>query len=263
MPRPEHHDEVQLNFLQSGWMTYLLGGCKTRLVAGCISAFWAAIPHQIVELGTDKEYFVATIPFAWFLRWRLPDEFVQSMLRGGLHIAPSPCHGKRDRVLFAQWEDDLQTGRADAYKRDIVLFEMRARLMRLAAALSPRTAVSDKPSYSPAILRDGGLNRVEQIACFIAQRYTEQLSVEEIGRVVGLHPNYAMRLFRESFGETLVQYLIHQRVAHSRRLLATTDMKVTDVAFESGFNSTSRFNDSFRRTCGCSPREYRLRHKPD
>jgi len=102
---------------------------------------------------------------------------------------------------------------------------------------------------------------VEQMACLIAQRYTEPLTVEEIGKTVGLHPNYAMSLFKKAFGTTLVDYLIHHRVSHAQRLLATTDMKVVDVAFDSGFNSISRFNEAFRRGCGCSPREYRLRHE--
>jgi len=38
-------------------------------------------------------------------------------------------------------------------------------------------------------------------------------------------------------------------------------MKVVDVAFDSGFNSISRFNEAFRRACGCSPRQYRLHHE--
>ena len=99
------------------------------------------------------------------------------------------------------------------------------------------------------------------MACLIAQRYLEHLSVEEIGRAVGLHPNYAMGLFKRTFGTTLVDYLTHHRVSHAQRLLATTDRKIVEVAMESGFNSISRFNEAFRRACGCSPREYRRRHE--
>jgi len=44
--------------------------------------FWAAIPHQILDFEAGMSYFVATIPFAWFLQCRLPDRFVQPLLRG-------------------------------------------------------------------------------------------------------------------------------------------------------------------------------------
>lgn len=261
MPRPDHHNEVQLNLLQSGTITYLLGGRKVHVTAGRMSAFWAAIPHQIIELATDREYFVATVPFAWFLEWRLPDSFVQPMLRGTLYSEPTSRRAALDNDLFTQWEADLQDGNPDPATRDLVLLEMRARLLRLAAALPARAAAVPRGGARNVLLSDGGLKRVEQMACLIAQRYRDSLTAEEIGQAVGLHPNYAMSLFRRTFGATLVEYLTHQRVSHAQRLLATTDTKIVEVALDSGFKSISRFNESFRRICGCTPREYRRQHQ--
>src|SRR5204862_3730801 len=57
MRRPDHHNEVEINFLGTGWLTYLLGGRKVRFEAGRLSAFWAAIPHQIIDFGDETEYF--------------------------------------------------------------------------------------------------------------------------------------------------------------------------------------------------------------
>ena len=71
MRRPDHHNEIELNFLESGTVTYLLGGSKTVLTSGRLSAFWAAIPHQIIDFGPQTAYYVATIPLPWFLQWRL------------------------------------------------------------------------------------------------------------------------------------------------------------------------------------------------
>ncbi|HEX2861983.1 MAG TPA: helix-turn-helix domain-containing protein, partial [Lacunisphaera sp.] len=110
-------------------------------------------------------------------------------------------------------------------------------------------------------LRAGGLNKMEQMACLVAQRYTEPLTVTEISQAVKLHPNYAMGLFKRTFGTTLIDYLTHHRVSHAQRLLATTDEKIVAIAFSSGFNSISRFNEAFRRACGCTPREYRAEHE--
>jgi AraC-like DNA-binding protein len=98
------------------------------------------------------------------------------------------------------------------------------------------------------------------MACLIAQRYTEPLTVEQIGGAVGLNPNYAMGLFKKTFGTTFVDYITHHRVSHAQRLLATSDEKIVEVAFGSGFNSLSRFNEAFRRACGCTPRVYRRQH---
>lgn len=259
MRRPDHHNEVELNLLPSGSVTYLLGGKKVRIESGRLIAFWAAIPHQIIEYSEGHEYFVATIPFAWFLQCKLPDKLVQPLLRGEVISEPRQQRSAFDCDLFAQWEHDLQGAPQDDLQR-LVLLEMEARLLRLAHAL-PAQSKAAQQRQRKLVLNDGGLNKVEQMACFVAQHYLEQLNVEDIGKSVGLHPNYAMNLFQKTFGTTLIDYLTHHRVSHAQRLLATTDEKIVEVAFSSGFGSISRFNEAFRRECGCSPREYRRQHQ--
>jgi len=259
MRRPDHHNEVELNFLGAGWVSYLLGGRKIRLEAGRLSVFWAAIPHQILDYAPKTEYFVATIPFSWFLQFRLPEEFVQALLRGEVQQDVAAGRSRADHALFSEWENDLRSSRKGT--AEIVMLEVEARLMRLAAAIPNQPLVKNQTRRRQVVLQGGGLNKVEQMACLIAQRYTEPMTVEQIGQKVGLHPNYAMSLFKKTFGTTLIDYLTHHRISHAQRLLATTEKKIVEVAFGSGFNSISRFNEAFRRACGCTPREYRLRHE--
>jgi len=261
MRRPDHHNEIEVNFLTKGGVTYMLGGRKLRIEAGQLGVFWAAIPHQILECEPDSPYYVVTIPFAWFLQCRLPEQFVQPLLRGEVQVERlSPARLRHDVDLFGQWETDLLNS-GDEVRR-VVMLEIEARLRRMIANLPPvpAPAAGAKSRSRHPGLHGGELNKVEQIACLIAQRYTEHLNVTEIGKEVGLHPNYAMGLFKKTFGTTLIDYLTHHRVSHAQRLLATTDEKIVDVAFSSGFNSISRFNEAFRRACGCTPREYQSQH---
>jgi AraC-like DNA-binding protein len=258
MRRPDHHNEVELNFLESGSVTYLLGGNKTTVAAGKLSVFWAAIPHQVIDFGDETAYYVATIPLQCFLQWRLPENFVQPLMQGRLVSEPTAERAQSDAQLFAHWEDDLLEAAAELERP--VLLEMQARLIRLALNIPAHSKARPKRGRLLTIT-DTGLNKVEQMACFIAQNYTEKLTVQQIGDFVKLHPNYAMNLFQKTFGTTLNAYLTQHRVSHAQRLLATTDETVTEVAFQSGFLSISRFNDAFRRACGCPPREYRRLHQ--
>jgi hypothetical protein len=258
MLRPDHHDEIELNLLPSGWVTYLLGGRKVRVEAGQLSVFWGAIPHQIIEFGSDTPYFVATIPFAWFLQCKLPEKFVRPILHGVAVCESTPARASADRSLFAQWVADLK--RPTNETTNFVMLEMHARLLRLAATLPALAAPIGEVRNRRIARQDGGLNKVEQMACLIARQYADPLTIDDIGKAVGLHPNYAMNLFKKSFGTTLLDYLTHHRISHAQRLLATTDRKIVNVAFDSGFNSLSRFNETFRRACSCTPREYRLQH---
>jgi AraC family transcriptional regulator, melibiose operon regulatory protein len=259
MRRPDRHNEIELNFLDSGWVTYLLGGRKVRVEAGQLSAFWAAIPHQILDHGDEPEYFVATLPLAWFLQCQLPQQLVQPLLQGQMICEPAPRRPRTDADLFSGWEKDLRA--KDPGVSKAVLLEMEARLLRL--ALSCPALATTRPSTRKrrSTLSDAGLTKVEQMAAMIAQRYTERLTVELIARSVGLHPNYAMNLFQKAFGTTLIDYVTQHRVSHAQRLLVSSDLKIIDVAIASGFGSLSRFNDAFRRSCGCSPREYKRHHQ--
>lgn len=256
MRRPDHHNEIELNLLVSGWVTYLLGGRKVRVESGRLAAFWAAVPHQIVDFGPDTGYFVATIPLSWFLQYRLSERMVQTLMQGDVVCEPTAERAAFDEALFTQWERDLASTRTEA--KDTAMLEIEARLRRLESTLP---AVGEQSRRQRLALQAGGLNKVEQMACIVAQRYTEPLTVAEISRAVGLHPNYAMNLFKKTFGTTLVDYLTRHRVSHAQRMLATTDTKIVDIALSSGFNSISRFNEAFRRACGCTPREYRLEHE--
>lgn len=258
MRRPDRHNEIELNFLETGWVTYLLGGRKIRIEAGQLSAFWAAIPHQIIEYGNEPEYFVATMPLAWVLQSKLPDHLMHTLLQGRVISERKPERIRSDAQLFANWESDLRKPGAGILKA--VLLEMEARLLRLALGAGQADKFPGETRRQRVVISRGGLNKVEQMACLIAQRYTERLTVEAIGNAVALHPNYAMSLFQKAFGTTLIDYLTQHRVSHAQRLLATTDQKIVDIALNSGFGSISRFNDAFRRACGCSPRDYRRQH---
>ena len=69
--RSDRHNEIELNLLEQGSVTYLLGGQKVTISAGRLALFWAGTPHQIIGFESKAEYFIMTIPLVWFLQWWL------------------------------------------------------------------------------------------------------------------------------------------------------------------------------------------------
>jgi AraC-like DNA-binding protein len=258
MSRPDRHNEIELNLINHGWVSYLFGGRKIRVAAGEIGVFWAAIPHQIVAYEPGTTYHVVTLPLAWFLNCKLPEGFVQALMRGQFACVPCRDRARQDIALFDGWTQDLRGN--DPMTKKAVLLEMEARLLRLLVSNSLAQEAAEPTTGRMRAVSTSGLRKVEQMAGLIALRYTEHLMVQDVARAVKLHPNYAMNLFHKAFGMTLVNYITRHRVSHSQRLLITTEMKVIDIANASGFGSLSRFNDAFRQACGCSPRDYRREH---
>ncbi|MFO1477223.1 MAG: helix-turn-helix domain-containing protein [Verrucomicrobiota bacterium] len=255
MKRPDRHNEIELNLLKQGSLTYLLGGNNVTIPAGRLAIFWAAIPHQIISSKDNTEYFVATIPLVWFLQCKFPATFVDTVMHARVVLDPNPKKRDGDGEMFEQWVHDLK--KPDTDRQRVVFLEIEARLLRFALALSSTQA----PPPPQAAIEAGGLSRVEQMACFIARHYTERLTAEQISAAVGLHPNYAMSVFKKAIGMTLIDCVTQHRVSHAQRLLATTNMKIIDVGLSSGFFSLSRFYEAFHKWCGCSPADYRRNHE--
>ena len=97
------------------------------------------------------------------------------------------------------------------------------------------------------------------MARFIAEKFQEDIATEDIARAAGLHPNYAMALFRRRCGLTLHDYLLQYRLTRAQQLLLTTDDKVVDVALGSGFGSVSTFYELFVRKLKITPIKFRRR----
>lgn len=259
MKRADRHDEIELNLLRHGALHYLLGGQQVTIHAGQLAVFWAAIPHQVIGALDQVEYFVATIPLAWFLQCQFPESFVHAVLHGQVQLDTKVNRARNDFALFEQWVLDVQD--ASPAKKRLVLLEMEARLLRFALAQAASGRGAHLPPPAPGLRDVNGLKRAEAMACFIAQNYTRKLTAQAISQAAQLHPNYAMSLFKKTFGMSLIDYVTEHRVSHAQRLLATTDAKIVAVALESGFNSLSRFNDAFKQVCHCSPRDYRQQHR--
>jgi AraC family transcriptional regulator, melibiose operon regulatory protein len=259
MQRADRHNEIELNLLKQGSLTYMLGGNSVTIPARRLAVFWAAIPHQITATTAQTEYFVATIPLAWFLQCQFPSQLVDAVLHARVLLDPAPRWSGGDLEMFERWVHDLEESEPMPHR--IAFLEIEARLLRFAMALPIEPATAEGHKTKKAMIQPGGFSRVEQMMCFIAQHYTEPLTASQIGKASGLHPNYAMALFKKSLGITLVDCVTQHRVSHAQRSLATTDEKVIEVAFSSGFSSLSRFHEAFKTLCGCSPKEYRAKHR--
>jgi AraC-like DNA-binding protein len=68
---------------------------------------------------------------------------------------------------------------------------------------------------------------------------------------------YFCKVFRKATGLTFTEYLTQVRVTKAKNLLQNPHTRIAEVAFESGFQSITHFNRSFRKLEGRSPKQYR------
>jgi len=97
---------------------------------------------------------------------------------------------------------------------------------------------------------------------FIAENYASHVSMRAAAEAACMSPYHFSRLFRILFRETPHAYLTSVRLQEARRLLATSSLPLSDVAFQVGFEEASSFSRMFRQRYWISPSEYREQRSP-
>ena len=98
---------------------------------------------------------------------------------------------------------------------------------------------------------------LKKMLSFLEENYAEKLTLDKIARAGSVSKSACGTLFRQFLHKTPIDYLIDYRLRKAEHLLAATDRKVTNIAFDVGFPSVSYFIETFRKTYGLSPNRFR------
>lgn len=100
--------------------------------------------------------------------------------------------------------------------------------------------------------------RALAVAAYLREHLSEPLTLEQIGRKVGVSPCYLSRIFAQVMGCGIFQYLRDLRLDRAAELLREKKGNVSEVALEVGYSSFSHFSQAFRERFGCCPGLYPL-----
>ncbi len=94
---------------------------------------------------------------------------------------------------------------------------------------------------------------------FIQANLREPLHLPEVAAHAGVSQHHFSRLFKSSTGLSFTGYVARCRIELAKAELLKPDARVTEIAFDIGFQSLSQFNRSFSRIVGETPTQYRIR----
>ena len=99
---------------------------------------------------------------------------------------------------------------------------------------------------------------IDRALVHLRRHYHESaFSLRAVAASLDCNPRYLTTRFSKTVGERMHTHLVGLRVAHACRLLLSTDLRVKEVAFASGFSGVGRLDSAFRRHVGVSPGAYR------
>lgn len=116
------------------------------------------------------------------------------------------------------------------------------------ALVANQILVQDENAEPPMILRAKD---------FINRNQAEDISLGDVAKAVNTSTFYFCKMFRKATGLHFTDYLSRVRVEKAKNLLLNPNLRVSEVAFEVGFQSLTHFNRVFRKIVGKSPTAYR------
>lgn len=114
--------------------------------------------------------------------------------------------------------------------------------------ISNQIAVQEEAREAPAIAR---------ARAYIAEHHAEEMSLTQVAAAVNMSAFYFCKSFRKATGLTFTDYVARVRVEKVKMILLNPNKRVSEAAYEAGFQSLSQFNRVFRRVAGEPPSTYR------
>lgn len=203
-----------------------------------------------VFIDCRKAYIHSTSNDLWSLQWchfyapSLPAVYEKYKERGG-----RPVFHSDDLTPFRLLLTDLYNlASSSDYIRDMRINEKLGSLLTLLMEQSwhPESVTVSRKRMELAAVRE-----------YLDEYFTEKIMLEELAEKFFINKFYLSKIFKETYGTTVNNYLISKRITRAKQLLRFTDMTVDEVGVAVGMGDANYFSRMFRKVEGISPREYR------
>lgn len=191
---------------------------------------------------------------------RVGDNLIAFLQTGQILMnGPRKVDFARTTRLLLQWgtEVDLKQLEEAYFQTRVVTKKQYESILRLLTIFAQHlSTLSNQLMVQSAAADAPGIAKARTL---IAERYAEELSLTTVARSVNMSTFYFCKVFKKSTGMTFTDYVARVRIEKVKNLLLDPNKRVSEAAYEAGFQSLSQFNRVFRRIGGESPTRYRDR----
>ena len=249
---PVHwHDEFEIIYVRSGFLTVSISG---ESYIGKTGEAFVVSPGNLHLMGAQTgtvDYYTFLFPLK-YISFRTDDMLDEKLLEplnsGHLMICPRVKDTAKELCeqlieIYEAKKDESVSKITTQVRTKIILLQFILEMWKKGFVIENDTS---------------GRNTVEkEMVSYIQQNFTGKISLREFGEQFHLSEKYISRYFKEHFHITLSQYVTYLRLEHAKQLLQDTDIPVTDVAMQSGYQNVSYFIRSFQKAYAVSPLKYR------
>ena len=246
-----YHPELELTYIKNGQGLRFVGDHIASFASGDLILLGENLPHNWVsaENASNRPHTAYVLQFSQSMFRDFPEcnSFLSlfQKARFGLQFSsPAPD-------IVQQLEALEQAG---PIQRLIALFEILSKLSMEEKYTTLSNTIYDKRSGAGRFQ-----SRIAAITSYILDHCDQAISLDEVAEKSGMTPQSFCRWFKQSVGNSFVSYLNTVRVERACQYLLQTDWPISQIAYQTGFESISNFNRTFKRLKQSSPSAYRKR----
>ena len=203
-----------------------------------------------VFIDCRKAYSHSTSDNLWSLQWchfyapYLPAVYEKYKERGG-----RPVFHPDDPTLFTSLLTDLYNlASSSDYIRDMRINEKLGSLL---------TLLMEQSWHPESVTVSRKRMELVEIKNHLDEHYTEKVTLDDLAEKFFINKFYLSKIFKETYGTTVNNYLISKRITRAKQYLRFTDMTVDEIGVAVGMGDANYFSRMFRKVEGSSPSEYR------
>ena len=173
------------------------------------------------------------------------------------HRTPSPQRFKKIATKLSRWGMKINSARLEnAYFRSRVVSPARYRaIVRLLEIFAEHIGLIANEIMLHQASNDSLI--IRRAKDYVAHHHSDPINLAQIAGSLGISTFHFCRTFKQSTGLTFVEYLSRFRIEKAKVLLHQSGLRVSEIAYEVGFQSITHFNRVFRKLVGQSPTEFR------
>lgn len=249
---PVHwHDEIEILYVVRGPFIVVIEGEEYEAKTGNIFIINPGELHLMSSSNKDTDYHTFVFPLE-LISFQSDDDLEKNLfapLRDGKNKFFHAISDEKDMRKMQMILEEL----IDVYRGNLPTKQLQIRILLLTffeRLFHNEHLFSAKYDYDKDTLR-------KDILTFIQQNYTDSIRLADLAAEFHLSEKYFSRYFKKSFRLTLSQYISHLRLSRAKHLLETSNLPITEVALQSGYQDVSYFIRAFHKSCGMSPLKYR------
>jgi len=189
---------------------------------------------------------------------RVGDQLIGFLQTGQVLLKqPKKFHFDRVAKQLVNWGVDVDLSKArEAYFHTRVLTKKQYRAMLRLLEIFGRhlSILSNQLSVKSSSTEPLAVTRAKQ---FIARNQDNAICLATVAKAVNTSTFYFCKLFKRATGLTFTDYLARVRIEKAKTLLLDRNRRISEIAYEVGFQSLTHFNRIFRKLVGASPSSYR------